>query len=229
MNPYFNKMLDNKVIDNLLDRIRKELEDRRQFDSPAKEMSAICIRTEKPEVYVRISLQRTYSSKGYSGSANGLRINFTNSLCDKLKTYMVPKWDKQGEEWQFSRSKLLAKAAAAIAFVQKWQDNRDKETQQRKVFASNVAAAFGHLTEQGDVKLVHDYGKRGRVIRKIVRIELPYIHMDLYSPDNGESFQIKSIKPMESKWNTQSFDVKTIKEIITKLEEIFVPEEALVP
>lgn len=223
------RMFDNEIRNNLLDRIHGELEKSGQFDYPAKEREAIYIRTEKPEVYVRISLQRTYSSKGYSGYANGFRIKFTNSLCDKLKTYMVPKWHQQEEEWRFSRSKLLAKAAEAIAFVQEWQDNRDKETQQRKVFERLVAKAFGHFTEQGNVKMVHDYGKRGRVIRKIIRIELPSIHIDLYSPDKGESFHIDSIKPMESKWTTQSFDVDTIKELITKLEEIFKPKKVLVP
>lgn len=221
------RMFDNEMSNNLLDRIHEELEKSRQFDYPAKESEAIYIRTEKPEVYVRISLQRTYSSKGYSGYANGFRIKFTNSLCAKLKTYMVPKWHPQEEEWRFSRSKLLAKAAAAIAFIQEWQYNRDEETQQRKVFARLVAEAFGYLTKQGVVKMVHDFDKRGRIIRKI-RIELPSIHIDLYSPDKGESFHIESIKPMESKWTTQSFDVDTIKGIIIKLEEIFEPKKVLV-
>lgn len=223
------KMFDKEALDNLLGRILKELEESRQFDRLEKERDAIYIRTEDPKVFVRIPLLQTYSDKGVYVRASGLRITFEHSLCDQLKIYMVPKWSQLEEKWHFSRSKLLAKAAFAIELIQEWQDRRDKETQRRKVFARFIGDELGYLQERGEVKLVHDYDRRGRSIKKIVRIELPHIYIDLFSPDNGQTFRIERIKPMADKIVAQYFDIEEIKEIITKLEKIFVPEEALVP
>lgn len=223
------KMFKDEVLGDLLDRIHTELDNSGQFDLLEQVRDFICIRTEDKRVYVRIELQRTYSNRGTSARANGLRIRFKSSLFNsQLRTYTVPKWDPNKEEWTFSRSKLLAKAAAAVESICTWQEKNDNETLQRQVFTSFIAKTFGHLTERGDVRLVHDYNSKGRSIRRIVRIELPKVHMDLYSPDRGQTFQIERIQPMDDKNTPTSFDVEAIKKIVTKLEELLIPEEELV-
>jgi len=223
------KMLDNEILDDLLTRILKELEESRQFDGLAKRSDYIQVDTDDPREYVRITLLSTYSSKSITSRASGLRIKFESSLFNRqLKTYMVPKWSQSEETWHFSRSKLLVKTAAAIESVNIWRGESDKETEQRKVFARFISDELGYLQERGEVKLVHDYDRRGKFIKKVVRIELPYIFIDLWSPDNGQTFRIESIRPMQDSIIAQYFDIETIKEIITKLEKIFVPEGELV-
>lgn len=223
------KMLDNEVLNDLLARILKELEESRQFDCLEERRDYIQIDTEDSRVYVRIKLLPTYSSKNVTARASGLRIRFESSLFNRpLRTYIVPKWSQSEGAWHFSRSKLLAKATDAITIVSEEQKRTDEETERRKVFARFIADELGHLQERGEVKLVHEYDRGGQSIKKVVRIQLPYIFIDLWSPDNGETFRIESIRPMQDQWIAQYFDIEAIKKIITKLEEIFVPEEELV-
>lgn len=224
------KALSNEVLDNLLDRMHTALDNSGQFERLKRERDRIRILSkEYSRVYVDISLQHTYSHKGTSARATGLRIKFESSLIFRqLKTYTIPKWSQSKETWLFSRSKLLVKAADAIESIGRWQKENDKEMQRRKVFARFITKELGYLTERGEIKLVHDYNKLGGSIRKIVRIELPSIHIDLYSADNGQTFRIESIKPMEGKYTDKYFDIEAIKETIAKLAEIFTSEEELV-
>ncbi len=140
---------------------------------------------------------------------------------------MVPKWNQSEEMWQFSRSKLLTKTADAIEAVSGWQEKTDREQQQREVFAQLIGDEFDYLQERGEIKLVAASDNRGRSIKKIVRIELPNVHIDLYSPDNGSSFRLESIRPMENVNTNRYFSIDSVKKIITRLEDLFRSEEDL--
>lgn len=222
-----SKMFSSEILDNLRDRIHAMLEDSGQFDRLKKERDCIYIHTyEDSRVYVRISFLQTYSDNWVLTQASGLRIRFESTpFFRQLRTYTVPKWSQSEETWLFSRSKVLAKAADAIESVYEWQKRTDKQNKERQVFARFIGKELGYLQERGVVKLAHRYDRRGKSIQRIVRIELPYIYIDLYSPDNGQTFRIESIKPMADRIVAQYFDIEAIKEIIAKLEEIFVPEE----
>lgn len=223
------KMFDNEILDDLLTRILKELEESRQFDSLARSSNYIQIDTNDSRVYVRITLLPTYSSKSITSRASNLRIRFESSLFQRqLKTYMVPTWSRTEEMWLFSRSKLLTKAAAAIESVSECQKTTDKEAERRKVFARFIGDELGYLQERGEVKLTHNYDRRGKFIKKIVQIKLPHVHIDLHSPDNGQTFKIERIQPVDDKYADLYFNIEAIKEIITRLEGLFVPEEELV-
>lgn len=211
-------MLDNEVLEDLRARIHGILESSRQFDRLAKNGEYIRIGIGDRDC-VRVYLQQTYStgtSNSVFGRASGLRIKFEGSLyASPVTSFMVPRWEQGRGEWIFSRTKLLQKVTAAVGKVKRSTAREVVAQQARKAFKQLVDKEFKEYAETGEVRV----DEHRHPFPEVTIENQQLIVMLTYTGD--ETFRVRGIRPSGYWHDTPCYSVPEIKELITKLNEIF--------
>lgn len=214
-------MFDNAIIEDLRARIHSVLDTSRQFDRLAKNGGSIHIGISDRD-YVEVNLLQTYSTGTRNrvfGRASGLRIKFKSSVGScPVNTFMVPRWEQGLGRWVFSRTKLLQKATATVSKVKQGVARAAEAQQERRAFVQLVDKEFKEYAETGDVT-TNEYGPWPEVTIENQQL----IVMLTYT--GNETFRVRGICPSGYGHPSLSpcYSVPEIKELITKLNEVFTP------
>jgi hypothetical protein len=131
---------------------------------------------------------------------------------------MVPRWEKAQGKWVFSRTKLLQKATAAVGTVKRGKAQLADACQKRKAFVQLVDKEFKEYAETGNVR-TYERGPEPEVT-----IEHQQLIVTLtYTGD--EMFRVRGLCLLGYGHNIPCYSIPEIKELITKLNEIFTPRE----
>jgi len=215
-------MFDKEVIEDLRRRIFEVLRESKQFKNVGREGDRTIIHLGKENEFVFVETMSTYSAGyGVFSRASGLRIVFGSSINwkHKIKSYMVPKFERESNEWIFSRSKLLKKTSDAVSLVRQWVIADSKKQCQEEQFRELVAREFASLGEASSARARYASEKR-------LALRPPWGHIILSTWDEGETFSFDSIQPRKENSSAMpKYSLEKTKDILTKLDTVFAEEQ----
>lgn len=212
-------MFDKEVLEDLRHRMFEVLQGSKQFKNIEEEGDRTVIHLEKNE-FVFVETMSTYpTGNSIFSRASGLRIVFGSSINWKhrIKSYMVPKFERESNEWIFSRSKLLKKTSDAVSLVKQWVVADNKRQRQEEQFRELVEREFASLGEISSLRPKHEPEKR-------LALRPPWGHIILSTWNESETFSFESIRPVEGYSTSPEYTLEKTKEIIAKLGKVFAEE-----
>lgn len=215
-------MFDKEIIEDLRSRMFEALQTSGQFENVAKENGRIVISLSDVDANLFVETISTYAAgDGIFSQASGLRIVFSSSLDwrHKIKSYMVPRFERQSGKWFFSRSKLLKKTSEAVTKTKQWVAIDNENQRLARQFGGLVEREFGPLGKAYLTRSQH------RSERRLV-IELSWGHIILSTWNEGETFGFESIQPRKKDSLTPlKYPREKIKGILAKLGRAFMEEQ----
>jgi len=215
-------MFDKEVIEDLKSRMFEILQGSGQFKNVTREGDRIEIHLDKENEFVFVETMSTYpTGSSVFSRASGLRIKFGSSLSwrHKIKSYMVPSFERGSNEWVFSRSKLLKKTSDAVSLVKQWVASDNKKQRGEEQFRELVERELASLGKASSLRPKYGSDKR-------LAIALPWSHVILSTWDEGGTFTFESIQPRKGEGvTTPKYSLEMVKEVLTKLEKVFAEEQ----
>lgn len=214
-------MFDKEVLEDLRRRMFEALQESKQFKNVEREGDRIEIHLDKENEFIFVETMSTYpTGNSIFSRASGLRIVFGSSLSwrHKIKSYMVPKFERESNQWIFSRSKLLKKTSDAVSLVKQWIASDNSKQHREEQFRELVERKFSTLGKTSSLR--SKYGSDRRLA-----VALPWSHVILSTWDEGCTFSFESIQPRRESVTTPKYPLEKVKEILAKLEEVFAEEQ----